>query len=522
VTPVIDSSAPAADRRRLVEPLTLSLVVGAIAAVMLATHRAGHWWGDDWALYIRQADGLVSGHPRRVLAENEFTVTMSSGPAFSPPLYPWGFAIALAPFVAVWGPDIDRLAIVPVLSACAFACAWYVLARCRIGVMPAMVGVVAVTLTPLLVGWTELIQSEWTFMAVATWALVALDRAVSADRLAGAAARWTTLAGLGLWTAAAFSVRREGLALVAAIGMAQLAALVGRWRREGRFPVDRRLVAQIMAPHAVAGATVWLLQVVLPTTVIPRYSGTSPWKIWEHRWDHVDHLLEIVGLKRPWEQDPTVFTNATVGWVVAGVFFATALPGLVWALTRRADLHLAVYAVVAFVIGASFRVPVNRYLATVAPLLLLFALMVVARSARSGSRPWVAGLVTTAAVAAIAAGNVANAHLRIDRASEFAAAGSVEWGPTHPDAVEMFDEVRERTDPDDVVAAPKARAMTWATGRLAVQADDYRPVPDLDVLPDLALVVTEPGTEIHRTLLADETYERTWSNPRFSIFEPTG
>ncbi|MFP5488592.1 MAG: hypothetical protein ACLGHQ_09840, partial [Acidimicrobiia bacterium] len=245
--------------------------------------------------------------------------------------------------------------------------------------------------------------------------------------------------------------------------------------------------------------------------------GTSPWKIWEHRWDHVDHLLEIVGLKRPWEQDPTVLGNATIGWVIAGLFFAVALPGLVWALTRRADVHLAVYALVAFVIGASFRVPVNRYLATVAPLLLLLALALVARLARSGPRPWIAGLLTTVAVGAIAAGNLANAHLRIDRADEFAAAGSVEWGPTHPDAVEMFDQVRERTDPDDVIGAPKARAMTFATERLAVQVDDFRPIPEIGV----ALVVTEPGTEIHRTLLGDATFEPVWSNTRFSIFEPT-
>ncbi|MFP5488521.1 MAG: hypothetical protein ACLGHQ_09485, partial [Acidimicrobiia bacterium] len=268
-----DSSAPAADRRALVEPIVLSLVVGGMAAVMFATHRAGHWWGDDWALYVRQAEGLVSGSTRRVLDENEFAVTMSRGPAFSPALYPWGFPLVLAPFVALWGVDVDRLAVVPVLSACAFACGWHLLARRRVGAVASMVGVVAVTISPLLLGWTELIQSEWTFLAVATWALVALDRAVATDRLVGLTARWTTLVGLGLWTAAAFSVRREGLALVAVMGVAQLAALVARWRHGGPFRFERRLVGQLLLPHAVAGAAVWVLQVALPTTVIPRYSG---------------------------------------------------------------------------------------------------------------------------------------------------------------------------------------------------------------------------------------------------------
>lgn len=528
MTPVTVSSAPAADRRRqsappaapLVEALVLALVVGGLAAVMFATHRAGHWWGDDWALYLRQADGLVSGRPGHVLDQNEFAVTMSRGPAFSPPLYPWGFPLVLAPFVTVWGTDVDRLAVVPVLSACAFACAWYVLARRRIGAVAAIVGVVAVTISPLLLGWTELIQSEWTFMALATGTLVTVDRAAASERLIGPAVRWSTLVGLGLWAAAAFSVRREGLALVVAIGAAQLAALATGWRDGRRPALDGRLVAALAAPHAVAGVAVGLLQVLLPTTVIPRYSGTSPWNLWEFRHDHVDHLLEIVGLKRPWEADPTVFGDAGLGWAAAGLFFAAAVTGLGWAFARRADVHLAAYVVTAFVIGASFRVPVNRYLASVGPILLLLALALLAHLARAWSRSWVAAVLTTAAVAAIAAGNLANAHLRIDRAADLAAAGSIEWGPTHPDAVEMFDEVRARTDRDDVVAAPKARAMTFATGRLAVQVDDHRPLPDLDAVPDLALAVTEPGTDIHRTLLGDPGFERVWSNRRFTLFAP--
>lgn len=513
---VTGSSAPAADRRRFVEPFALALVVGAMAAVMLASHRTGHWWGDDWALYLRQADGLVSGHPGRVLEENEFTVTMSRGPAFSPPLYPWGFPLVLAPFVAIWGTDIDRLAVVPVLSACAFACAWYLLARRRIGVVPGMIGVVAVTISPLLLGWTELIQSEWTFMAVATAALVALDRVVARDRLLGPTAGWPALVGLGLWAAAAFSVRREGLAMIAAIGAAQLWALVVAWRDDGPIRLDRKLLAQVLAPHAVAFAAVSLLQAALPTTVIPRYSGTSPWNVWRHRTEHVDHLLEIVGLKRPWESDPAVFGNTTLGWVVAGLYLGLAAAGLVWGVARRRDAHLVAYAITAFVIGGSFRVAVSRYMCTVAPILMLLGLAVVVRLARISRRAWVATGVATAAVAAIAAGNLANAHVRVDRAAESAAAGTVEWGPIHPDALEMFAEVRARTDPDDVVAAPKARAMTFATDRLAVQVDDHRPIPAID----LSLVVVEHRTELHGELSSDPAYERVWSNSRFTIFRP--
>ena len=176
----------------------LALVVGALAVVMYSTHRAGHWWGDDWALYIRQAKGLLDGHPNRVLIENEFTVNASDGPEFSPPLYPWGFPLILAPFVAVVGVNLDKLTIVPVLCACLFACCWYSLARRRVGLAPALIGVAAVTITPLLLSWTELIQSEWPFLAVVGVALVCLDRVAETGGLVDERGRVAPLIIVGL------------------------------------------------------------------------------------------------------------------------------------------------------------------------------------------------------------------------------------------------------------------------------------------------------------------------------------
>jgi hypothetical protein len=511
VTPVTGSSAPGADRRRFTEPLAVSLLVGTMAALMFATHRAGHWWGDDWALYLRQADGLVSGNPRRVLSENEFAVLMSDGPAFSPPLYPWGFPLVLAPFVALWGTDIDRLAAVPVISAAAFACGWYLLARRRIGVVPALAGTAAITLSPLLVGWSELLQSEWTFMAVVAGALVALDRAV--ERGTVLTPRWSV--GLGLWAAAAFTVRREGLAVVAAIAVAQMVVLP-------RARPTPRTVAVLAAPHLVAAAVVGGLQLLLPSTVIPRYDGTSIANLWRYRGDHVDHLLEVVGLKLPTVGGPEVFGHAGAGWVAAVVFLAAATVGVALAAGRRRDVHLAVYAVTAFVIGASFRVPVNRYVCTVAPVLLLLAATAVVDVGRRARSATAATVAVAVALGAVVAGDLADLRDRIDRAATIAASGEVEWGPTHPEAVEMFDAVVAMTDPDDLVGSPKARAMTFATGRRAVQVDEYRPIPDLPDGLRLTVVVVEFGSSVHARLLGDPTYTPVWSNPRFVVFRTFG
>ncbi len=510
--------------RELAAGAVLAIVVGALAALMYATQRSGHWWGDDWALYLRQAEGLLDGHPNRVLEQNEFTVTSSTGSEFSPPLYPWGFPIMLVPFVAALGSDLDRLAAVPVLCACVFACCWYSLARRRLGFVPSIVGVVAVTVTPLLLSWTELIQSEWPFLAVTFVALALLDRLAWSGTFADPRARVLPIVLVGLAAAAAFSVRREGLAMIGAVGIAQLAALAGEGMSPWR-PFDassRSLLARVATPHLTFLVAIGLLQVTLPSTVVPKYDGTSITNVWTLRGRLIRNLAQVSGLQRPWDRDPIVLGSKQFGWVLMGIYVVLALAGVALAIWRyrTRDLHLAAYAVAAFLIGGSFRSPINRYVATVAPVLLLLALVAVFVPLRRYAHRHVATAVVTVALVAIVAGNVANAKLRVEGARAASEAGAIEWGPTHPDALAMFDAVIERTDPDDIVAAPKARAMVWKTGRLAIQIDDYRAIPD-DV--DVALIVIEQNQDrnLYATVTAQpDVYRPVWANSRFTIYEP--
>jgi hypothetical protein len=509
-----------------VAPAALALVVGGMAAVMFATHRSGHWWGDDWALYVRQAQSLLDGETARVFDENRFTVEASTDSSFSPPLYPWGYPLMLAPFIAVVGTDIDQLAIVGVLSACLFACCWYLLATPRLGALVALTGTAAITLSPLLLGWTELIQTELPFMAVTGLALVGLDRAVASGVLTRTTAPIWPLIALGCGAAAAFTVRREGLAMVPAIAAAQLAALYAtRDQRWWRVDAGRnRIALALLVPHLTALAVVGLLQLILPSTLVPKYDGTSVANVWRLADAHIDHLAEVVGLKRSWEADPTIFDSVALGWVAVGTYLLLAGVGIVLALTRnrQRDLHLVVYALVALMIGGSFLVTVNRYVCTVAPVLMLLALVALVELVTAiGHRRvrLLPTLVATLAMAGIVAGDLANANIRIDNASALRDSGEIEWGPTHPDAIAMFDAVIELTDRDDVVAAPKARAMTFATERLSIQFDSYRPLP---TSIELALIVTERDDLRTDELLAQpDRFEVVWQNSRFVLFQPS-
>src|SRR5690606_13705739 len=196
------------------------------------------------------------------------------------------------------------------------------------------------------------IQSEWAFLATAAIGLAALDWLVRHDRLLDVSAAWWPLAALGVWAAFVFEIRREGLAMVAAIGVAQVAALT-------RASFDRQALphraGRVLVPHACMGAVTLLIKIALPSVIVPQYSGNSITNTWERFDRNIDHVLEIAGIKRPGRPDPTVFGSVRWGWIVAGAWLGLAVIGMLLAVTwrRRRDAFLVAYALVAFVIGAS-------------------------------------------------------------------------------------------------------------------------------------------------------------------------
>lgn len=522
------AAAPAARWRELIPPALLALVIGAIAAVMLGSRRPGHWWGDDWALYIRQAEGLLHFEPGKVARANEFTVTNSAGAAFSPALYPWGFPFLLALAIPFTGTGVDGLANVEVIAACVFAAAWWVLARPRLGWVAALIGVPAVALTPVLLGWAELIQSELPFLAAAFVGLALLDRLAREGDLLDIGRRWWPLVVLGVWAAFTFEVRREGLALVPAILTAQIALILTRgtvvpWRDRralGRF------VGRLVLPHVCMAAVTLLIKVGLPSVIVPDYAGNSVSNTWERWGRNVDHVLEVAGLKRPHRADPTVLGSTRWGWIVAGVWLGLVAVGILLALTwrLRRDAFLVAYAVVAFVIGASAQGSLNRYFATVAPALTLLAATALATIAWAPVRRYArAAVVVPAVVVAVALGgivvaNARDARVRLRNTDRILAAGTIEWGAQHPDAQAMYAEVLALTDADDLVASPKARAMGLYTERPSIQVDDYRPIPPGALID---LLVVEPASRVAAQVDADPAWTEVWRNSRFVLYEPT-
>jgi hypothetical protein len=528
---------------RLREPIILAAIVVAMAIVALLARRSGHWWGDDWALYVRQAEGLVQFRPGEVIADNRFTVEQSGLPEFSPPVYPWGYPIVLAPFVAVLGTDLDRLMLAQIFCFGWFLVMWHRLARPRVGAVLALVGTGVLALSPQYLRWSELIQSELAFIAVAATALVVLDRERTRATLVAVGSSLWPLVGVGVAAAAAFSVRREGLAMLPAIFVTQAAALALWWRALG--PTERaslrsnavwaRLAGRLAVPYAAMATTIALLQVVLPSTLVPRYQGNGIHNVWGFASDHLGHVLATLGLRHAVDATPTVLGNETLGTVMVVVFLATVAAGVLRAAWKRPalDLPLVAFMAAAITIGGSFRFPGSRYLAVVGPIALLLAISgccwvvrLVAR--RSGARAGGtrAAVVTTAVLLVLMlVANADEARHLIDRARAAERAGTVEWGPDAPDSIDMFAAVSTLTDDDAVIGFFKARAMTQRTERRALQIGAFHPIERVDHL--LTHMVLERASPLAGEVSTDpDRFEPIWSNPTFTLYQflppPTG
>ena len=86
---------------RRVSGILLALLVIGAAYVAINLHRRGHTTGDDWALYVRMAKSLFEGNISDVISDNRFLFDHST--AVTPPIYPWGWPLLLAPFVILFG-----------------------------------------------------------------------------------------------------------------------------------------------------------------------------------------------------------------------------------------------------------------------------------------------------------------------------------------------------------------------------------------------------------------------------------
>lgn len=74
-------------RKNLIFPVCIT---GLSIYLITCYNKRGHYWGDDFALYISQAKAICTKTVEQTAANNKFTIDNSTLKFFSPIFAPWG------------------------------------------------------------------------------------------------------------------------------------------------------------------------------------------------------------------------------------------------------------------------------------------------------------------------------------------------------------------------------------------------------------------------------------------------
>lgn len=498
-------------------PLILALVVGVVA---MNNHFLGIDWGDDFALYMHQAEALTIGNIGEVLQETRFSVDNSGWHSFSPYAYPWGWPLIVAPFYALFGLDYELFKGLEVLALCTFLFIFYVLIRPRTGRLPATVITLLIGFSPMYVGGTDTVLSDLPYLAFVGLSLWWIDRCRVKGLLT---CERRDLIILGLLLAFTFNIRREGLALFVALAALHVAVLVGvvvrNRSKEALRTVDWRRVA---LPYVTIVGAIAAFQILLPTVLFPDLPGTG----WQNASSHLTYyksaIAEHVGLKAA-GGEMQLFGSEVLAERAVFLLVLFASLGLVARLLLRfeEDVALAAYLCAAGFIMLVSPYQDGRYLYTITPLVAYFAYHSVPSVAalaqwRHPTVRQLSAVVPGVALAGLAFLNAQDlAHsTRYHRDYQY-----VINGPETPSAQEMFAAVREVTRGDDVLLFFRARAMSLYTDRLALQGSD------LDrMLKRVDWYVMEKNSTYSQTPLTDAEaagrgLKKAWENSGWVIWK---
>jgi hypothetical protein len=476
----------------------LGVVIACIAAVALIHHLIGVDWGDDFALYLRQAKALVTGLSiDQVVQDTRFSLDHSGWHTFSPYVYPWGWPLLLAPFYALFGLDYELFKGLQVVALCVYLVVFFAIVRRRAGALPASVLMLLVGLSPLYLSHTGTVLSDLPYLCFVGLSLWWMDRCRSSGLLHASGFR---LLLLGSLVAYAMNIRPEGISLVATLIALHVAVLGRQAIRDGSLRSLKEMRwGHALLPYATLALGVAVFQLLLPNE-LPNAPGTGLDNASTHLAFYQDIFAEHVGLKdigRPM----ALFGNEALARIGVMTIVVLAVIGLVGRLLERfeEDVTLAAYLGAASFIMLVSPYQEGRYLLSITPLVAYFAYQAIPTIARVVAglqevRPALS-LVSVTLFAGLVALHVADVAHNVDYHLEYEFTVN---GPETSSAQEMFSVVRDRTEPDDVILFFRARAMTFYTDRRAIQGSDLD-----QVLDDADWWVMEKGSTYSQALITD-------------------
>ena len=478
--------------------LTFILLVSALLGSSLLTR--GHFWGDDFAAYIGQAQSILHGKMDRFVARNGFTVSQSSreeGHQMGPAAYPWGFPLMLAPVYAVVGLSPLALKLPGLLAYLGFLLVFFFLAKRRLTLTQSLLAVSLFAFNPELLGALDDIVSDIPFLFLSTLAFLLADIYTNEDQ----PNRRQILAALtGAAIFSAFFVRTQGLILLASI-------LLFQGVRFLRNPGHHR---QIFVDSLVLTATFGLLWGV-SALIFP--SGQSSYLALYAEFSIDKLTANVVAYSILFE---TFFATLPGQSLFFAIFVALFFIGL---LARfKADLPFVIYlALYLLVLWTWPEWQGYRFLFPMLPFFIYFAFQGIRMTLHKLGKDRraviqkgaCAYLALIAALFAYNAGWNAYVNLRDDREIN---------GPFDPLSMETYEFIRNETPPESVIVFFKPRAMRLMTGRDALALTECKRIPEGDYLALSKKVGENLQIPPEKIDTCNLPLEKVFENRRFVVY----
>jgi len=485
-------SAPAIQRTKnsLVIPVVAAAFLVILFAMMAAEVTPGMpSEGTDWAMYVMHARNLVKGLP---YTQTGYVFQPESTTEIAATSYPSGFPILLAPFYAVFGPDLKLFKVLN----CAFLVLslWpiYLFARRSLRQISSFLLILSLGLSALYFGSFNAIGSDAPYQLAAFLVLLLLLRIYDRRLNETDPWKWGLLAGFSI--ACAYLIRPFGLAFLLAVAGFDLL----KRHRPSTF-----LIATI---------TALLPPIVLNNLLLHKDSSYS-YQFTLAISPIVQHALAYIGFLS------YIFVN-TVSHAFRYVLWGVTLILALIAVIRRGRAALGLtelYVLVIFAVDCAFWQPFPRYLLSIFPVYMVYIFdgfqTLVTRVPQRFTLP----IQVSAAVVLLLVPAVNAALLRPDASDTLI---------TAPRYEQLCAEVRRQTAPDTLVIFWNPRVLAFSTGRRSSGWPSEGP-PDRivtyfrRVLPDY--IVTDNSRPDDRRFLipvvrdASLQLATVYQNDRFSL-----
>lgn len=414
------------------------LAILVVGVFYLLTIRPGHYWGDDFSMYIQHAKNIVAG------AKYDETSYLYLPPYIGPSSYPPVYPLLLVPVVWLFGVSLTAMKVELIL---AFMLALFLMVKAVRDFMPAnwqLALVALIGLNPYFWEYKDHIKSEIPFFVAVYLSIYLVHKSYEAFE-AGA----TTLvkAGYALATGVSFylayGTRSIGLVLLPCLALYDLirrrrlfvpslyavgvaAVMIALIAAQYFLLRSDRTYVEIVQADSGSFLGDWMRFILMN---VPNYTASLT-HIWDNgysKWPRIGLTMVMTGL-------------AVIGFAVQAVKKITFI-----------ELFVALYTISVVIVPMDGGV---RYLLPVVPFYIFYSLQGLrALPEQKGFRNFAIGGVAAAVLATYAVGYTAYNLKEVPNSI------------TAPEAVEFFDYVKRQTGEDDVIIFTKPRALALYTGR---------------------------------------------------------